>query len=86
VFLTKTLYVPGASPLNTFDACQLVLPSIEYSKLAPVAVIVITPSFIPQLLGFVDETFVITGCILSINVMFASLTIQVPSALRTLIL
>ena len=41
VFLIATLYVPAAKPLNVFDDCQLVPPSIEYSKVPPVAVITI---------------------------------------------
>ena len=61
VFLTDMLNVPAPKLLKIFDTCQLMPPSIEYSNVVPVAVIVIVPSFVPQLLGLTGATFVIIG-------------------------
>ena len=44
--------------MNTFDDCQFVPPSIEYSKLEPVAVTVIVPSLVEQPVGLAEATFV----------------------------
>jgi len=61
LFLTATLYVPGARPekVPLFD--QFVPPSIEYCKLIPVAVTVIAPSLTPQFDGSIETTLLITG-------------------------
>jgi hypothetical protein len=62
-------YVPPAKPLNTFDACQFMPPSIEYCNGAvpPVAVIVIEPSANTQSIGSVEDTFVIEGAFGAVN-------------------
>ena len=83
VFLTNTLYVPAPNPENVLDTCQFVPPSIEYSRVTPVAVMTIEPSLIPQLLGSVGVTLVIIGCTLSVIIISASVTTQVPSAFLT---
>ena len=83
VFLTNTLYVPSPRLEKVFEDCQLMPPSIEYSMLAPVAVITIEPSATPQLVGLVGVTPVMTGCILSIKITFGLDCSQVPSAFLT---
>jgi len=66
---TLIWYVPPVKPLNTFDACQFVPPSIEYCNGAvpPVAVIVIVPFTDAQSVGSVEETFVIKGAFGAVN-------------------
>ena len=67
IFLTKMLNVPAPSPVKLPLSCQFVPPSIEYSNVAPVAVMTIEPSFVPQFEGSLATTFVIIGWTLSIN-------------------
>ena len=62
VFLAMTLYVPAARFENVFEICQLIPPSMEYSKLVPVEFTVIVPSSTPQLVGSVVATLLMTGC------------------------
>ena len=84
VFLTKILYVPSPRPLKVLDACQLIPPSIENSMLPPnVAAIEICPSATPQLVGALDTTLSIVGCVLSIKISFGAACSQVPSAFLT---
>ena len=83
VFLVMILYVPAPKFVKLLPICQFVPPSIEYSKLTPVAVIVIEPLLTPQFVGSTAVTAVIIGCTLSVKVISASVTIQVPSAFLT---
>ena len=82
-FLTKMLYVPAPSPVKLPEGCQFVPPSIEYSSDAPVAAMVIVPSFTPQFDGSAGVTLVMTGSTLSIRVIFGLETSQVPPTFLT---
>ena len=53
--------------------------------LAPVAVTVIVPSFVPQPVGLAEATVLITGATGCINITSASVTIHVPSIFLTAI-
>jgi hypothetical protein len=81
LFLTNILYVPADKPLNTFETCQFVPPSIEYSavELPAVAVTVIVPLSVPHSVGSVDATLIAEGAVGAPIIAAPSDTIQVPS-------
>ena len=49
-------------------ACQFAPLSMLYSKLVPVAVTVIVPSAVPQLVSLVDNTETLVGATLSVKI------------------
>ena len=57
MFLTTILYVPDAKPVKFPVFCQVLPLLIEYSTVPPVAVTVIVPLSVPQLVGSAFATF-----------------------------
>ena len=84
-FLTITLYVPPGRLEKLPFNCQFKPPSIEYSKLVPVAETTIEPSSKLQFDGSVATTEMFVGATGEVRTLAALDWIQVPSAFLTLI-
>ena len=77
------LYVPEDRPVKILPICQLAPPSMLYSKSAPVAIIVILPSSMPQSLGFTASMLSMLGALGATSVVDALLSQSVTPISRT---